>query len=55
MIDPKKTASAVPGLAVIGCFVVGIIGIVNGASGNGIALFSAAIVFSVLVFVLFRK
>ena len=57
--DPKTPAkiSAIPGMAILGCFAVGVLGIVHAFNSTqaGLSLLASAVAFSVVVFVSFRN
>ena len=53
---PPNKLSAVPGMAVFGCFAVGVIGIIHSfaAVQPGLSLLASALAFGVIVYVSFR-
>ncbi|MHC4498117.1 MAG: hypothetical protein ACYS21_03280 [Planctomycetota bacterium] len=56
--DKPKRISAVPGLAVVGLVVTGIVGIVaafsDASTGDGLALVASAIAFSSMLYVAYK-
>jgi hypothetical protein len=56
--DKPKKITAVPGLAVVGLFATGVVGIVaafsDASAGDGLALLASAIAFSSLLYVAYK-